>query len=285
MFDGASAALSDVDAGAVGDGGDIEITTGTLSLTDALLAASTFGQGDAGDVIIDVEGELRAVDSDILATAEQTAGGEIDITARDIRLFGDSDIRTDVANGAGKGGDISLTADTILAFDDSDILAFAQDGQGGDITLNTLAFLGENFQPNATVTNPEELDGNDRVDINASGAISGVISLPDVTFIENDLVELPERVITPDTLATSSCVARSQAQAGRFIITGSGSLPERPGEAAILPYSTGTIRPLPIEQSSDAGEALPWRRGEPIIESQGVYLLTDGRLVLSRECS
>lgn len=110
---------------------------------------------------------------------------------------------------------------------------------------------------------------NDRVDLNASGAVSGMISLPDVTFIENDLVELPELPVNPDVLAASSCVVRRQTQIGRFIITGSGSLPERPREAAILPYSNGMFRPLPSEPSSDAGESLPWRQGEPIVESQG----------------
>ena len=291
VFDGVdvdgfpAAAFSDVEAGAVGDGGNIKITAETLSLTDALLEANTNGQGNAGKVIITVTGELRAVDSNILTTAAQSSGGTIDITAQDIRLFGDSNIRTNVFSGAGEGGDITLTADTILAFDDSDILAFAQDGRGGNITLNTSAFFGENFHPDVIVTNPEELDGNDRVDLNASGAISGVISLPDVTFVENDFVELPERPVNSDTLLATSCVARSQAQPGRFIITGSGSLPERPGETPLLPYSTGTIRPLPVEASSDARDISLWQRGEAIVESQGVYPLADGRLVLSRECS
>jgi len=44
----------------------------------------------------------------------------------DIRLFGDSDIRTDVDSGADDGGYYHLTAD-LSCFDDSDILAFARD--------------------------------------------------------------------------------------------------------------------------------------------------------------
>ncbi|MCG8365048.1 MAG: hypothetical protein MJA27_17185, partial [Pseudanabaenales cyanobacterium] len=282
----ASGARSSVAPDGEGDGGDVRITAANLEVANgAQLGGNSTGFGNAGNVILHIRERLLANDGTIATNATFASGGEIIINAGDICLEGDSDIQTFVNVGEGSGGDIVITADSVIAFDDSDILAFAQDGRGGDITLNTSAFFGENFHPNATVTDPEELDGNDRVDLNASGAVSGVISLPDVTFIENDLVELPERAVNPDVLVASSCVVRSQAQTGRFIITGSDSLPERPGEVTILPYSTGTIRPLPSEQSSDAGEALPWRRGEPIVESQGVYPLTDGRLVLSRECS
>jgi large exoprotein involved in heme utilization and adhesion len=48
-----SGAFSRVAEGAVGKGGDIEITTGSLLLTNGGgLSANTFGQGDAGSVFI-----------------------------------------------------------------------------------------------------------------------------------------------------------------------------------------------------------------------------------------
>ena len=76
----------------------------------------------------------------------------------------------------------------------SDILAFAQDGRGGNVTLNTPAFFGENYQPASPGTDPATLDLNDRVDINASGAVSGIITLPDVSFIQNSLTELEQEM-------------------------------------------------------------------------------------------
>ena len=109
-----------------GTGGDINISAESLSISNgAQINAESDGQGGAGNVTINAEGALSAINGDIITAAERASGGSISITAGDIRLQGDSDIRTEVASGAGGGGDISLTADSILAFDDSDILAFS----------------------------------------------------------------------------------------------------------------------------------------------------------------
>lgn len=63
--------------------------------------------------------------------------------AGDIQLWGDSDILTNINSGEGEGGNINLTADSIVVFDDSDIFVFAEDGQGGNITLDIPAFFAE----------------------------------------------------------------------------------------------------------------------------------------------
>ncbi|NJO66482.1 MAG: S-layer family protein, partial [Leptolyngbyaceae cyanobacterium RM1_405_57] len=208
--------------------------------------------------------------------------------ASNIRLFGNSDITTRVNEGAGRGGNITVTADSVLAFDDSDILAFADDGRGGDVTLDTTAFFGENYQPAPEGTDPNTLDGNDRVDINASGAVAGVVSVPDLSFIQNSLSELPQVPIDPDELLANSCIARSD-QRGSFIVTGAGGLPSRPGTAIASPFPTGSVQPIPQERSVDASneseDEYRWQPGEPIVEPQGVYQLPNGRLVMSRECS
>ena len=309
-----SGAFSSVAEGAEGKGGGIEITTGSLSVTDgARLSSSTFGQGrggeiqlsshflsltngaridsrsfgaeNSGDITINVRGTLQADDGEISTSSTQASGGEINITAGDIGLRGDSDIRTEVASGAGGGGNIALTADSILAFDDSDILAFAQDGQGGNITLDTTAFFGSSFQPAPETTDPDTLDGNNRVDVNASGAVSGDISLPDVSFVQNSLTELSESTIDTDTLISNSCVVPSGGQRGTFIITGAGGLPVRPGDASVSPYPTGTVRSVPNEESSLPGTTRLWQKGDPIVEPTGTYRLANGKLVMSRECS
>ncbi|MDV3001599.1 MAG: hypothetical protein N5P05_003205 [Chroococcopsis gigantea SAG 12.99] len=71
--------------------------------------------------------------------------GGINIAAGNVLLENNSNIRTNVAIGTGGGGQITLTADSILAFNDSNILAFAQDGAGGNINLNTPIFFGNGF--------------------------------------------------------------------------------------------------------------------------------------------
>ena len=308
IFDGLSGATSSVNPNAKGEAGKIFINTNYLKLTDnAILSASTFGNGEGGEIILDTNRILLAENS-IIATASntkgkagniiinstdalevqknsfitssssQSAGGEIQITAGDIQLRGDSDILTNVNNGADNGGNITLTANSIIAFDDSDIFAFAADGQGGDITLKTPVYFAENFTLNSLTSNPDSLVNNSRADLNATGAVSGAISIPDVSFIQNSLNDLPNNSINTDELVANSCVSPvGDRQQGKFIITEGQSLPVRPGDGIPSKYPTGEVRNVP-EQNS-------WRSGDPIVEPQGAYRLANGKLVLSRECN
>ncbi|GAA6620142.1 beta strand repeat-containing protein [Scytonema sp. NUACC26] len=266
-----------------GDGGTITLQTNTLSLTDrSQISTSSLGTGNAGDIAIAARQSLSANNSDITTSATNSSGGEMRISAKDVRLFGDSDIRTDVASGENQGGNITITADSIIAFDDSDILAFARDGRGGDINLNTRAFFGSGYQPAQRATNPQTLDGNNRVDVNATGGIaSGKISTPDDSSIQNSLSELSENPIDTNALIANSCIARSRSKLeGKFTITGSGGLPNRPGDVFISSYTTGDIRNVTVDSRSRL-----WQKGDPIVEPSGVYRLPSGKLILSRECS
>jgi len=288
------AILSTVSETADGTRGDVTIRAGDLTLSNGSListqddrafnetnanlqqgAADNEGtEGGVGRLEIIVNDLLTLEDSDITTQANAFAGGEIIIRAGDIRLFGDSDIQTSVQSGSEGGGNITLTADSILAFSDSDILAFAADGQGGNITLNTPAFFGENFSLASLDADPSTLDGNDRVDINATGAVAGVVAVPDVSFIQNSLADLPEGILNTEALIANSCIARSEDGSSNFIVTGAEGLRDRPDSAA-TDFPTGPVQTI-LE-----GE---WRPGDPIVEPQGVYQLPDGELVLSHAC-
>ena len=279
-----SGTLSDTFFASTGQGGDINITAGKLSLTNgALVNARSFGRKKAGNIFIDVNGNLKANDGEISTRSFISEGGAINITAKNMRLFGDSKIRTDVANGTGSGGDITLTADTIVALDKSDILSFSDDGKGGDITFKTEGFFSSSqFLPASPITNRDDLnnlDENNRVDVNASGIVSGNITgIPDTTFIQDSLTELPENQIDTNALISQSCIARSDDADTTFIITGSGGFPQSPGNADISNYPTNRVRGIPKTTSRQ------WKKGDPIMEPDGVYRLADGRLALSREC-
>jgi len=269
-----------------GIGGNTKIISNSVSLSNDGNIDSSSVFSNAGNITLDVPGTLESNDSDISTISFLSAGGKITIHAGNIQLSGDSDIETNVFIGTGDGGDITLTANSILAFDDSDILAFAQDGRGGNITLNTPAYFGSNFQAASLNADPDTLDGNGRADINATGAVSGVVTLPNVSFIQNSLFELPENAIDIASLIANSCVARSTDSESTFIITGGGGLPVRPGDAAVSPYTTGTVQMIPNEApASNPAIENNWEKGDPIIEPQGVYRLPNGELVMSRECS
>jgi len=288
VTDGASVSSSTSSSNPDGVGGKLIVNaTQSLDLNNGarLLAQSNDTAAAAGSIQIST-GNLTARNGTIATSTTQSAGGVITITAGDIRLFGDSDIRSNVAFGADKGGNINLTADSILAFDDSDILAFARDGRGGDITLNTPAFFGENYRPAPKGTDPDTLENNNQVDVNASGAVSGVIIEPDVSFIQNSLTELPENQIDTDSLLASSCIVRrNQPTRGSFTIIGTGGLPQRPGDAQMSTFPTVDVETLPSDGTfSNTNPNRPWQKGDPIVEPQGVYRLPHGKLVMSREC-
>ena len=271
---------------AAGKAGDVTINTDKMAITDgAQVTANSTGTGNAGNINMNVNGTLQVNNGTISTSAERSSGGAIAISAGNIRLFGDSDITTDVFSGVGGGGNITLKADSVVAFDDSDILAFSVDGSGGNITLNTPAFLGWR-ERHSDRSNLASLEGNNRVDLNASGQLAtGTITLPDVSFLQNSLTELPENLIDTNTLLANSCISRTNRRQGSFIITGSGNLPVRPGDASTSPYPTGTVRSVPRDTNSNTLNTTPaWKQGDPIVEPQGVYRLADGQLVLSRNC-
>ncbi|PSN79967.1 hypothetical protein C8B47_08930 [filamentous cyanobacterium CCP4] len=275
-----SGAFSVFDSDEEGTGGNVELTATNLEVRDgAFLSTANLGVGDAGDIVLFIPGQILVDDGTIEANAETASGGQINVQSGRILLRNDSDIQTFINRGAGGGGNITLTADSILAFDDSDILAFAQDGQGGNIILDTPAFFGENYQPSPEGINPFSLDGNRRVDINASGAISGIITLPDVSFVENSLTSLPDTVVDTNQLIAGSCIARTNTE-GSFIVSGRGGLPNRPSSTFTAPYSTGSIRPLPATEADNA-----WQTGDPVVEPEGVFQLPDGQVVISQRCA
>ncbi|HHP7230515.1 MAG TPA: filamentous hemagglutinin N-terminal domain-containing protein [Xenococcaceae cyanobacterium] len=280
-----SAISGTVFKGSIGSGGDINIVSQNLSLTEnSEISSENQAEGNAGNINIGLSNNIRLQkvflnSSNITTAANQAAGGEINVTAEDIRLQGDSNILTNVNSGADNGGNITLTADSIIAFDDSDIFAFAADGRGGNVTLNTNVFFAENFTLNSLTANPDLLDENNRADVNATGNQPGIVSIPDVSFIQNSLTELPNNSIDTDELLANSCVVPAgDIGRGTFIITGGESLPLRPGEGRPSSYPTGEVRNVPEDNNSS------WQPGDPIIEPQGVYRLTNGKLVLSREC-
>ncbi|MBD2677114.1 MULTISPECIES: filamentous hemagglutinin N-terminal domain-containing protein [Nostoc] len=288
--DDISLSNSFIDSGVVdtatGKGGDINIQADSLFLTDnSFVNSSSTGKGNPGNISINLRNTLRSNNSTIGTASTQSSGGAINITAQDIRLRGDSDIRTNVLTGAGGGGNITLTAGTIIALEDSDILAFASDGRGGDITFNTQAFLSSPlYRPQAQTGDRAnlrtELEGNNRADINASGAIFGnIIGVPDITFIQNSITELQDNPIDSNALIANSCIARSPKQEGTFFITGVGGLPIRPGNASASNYPTGNVQNI-----SNNSATHHWEKGDSIIEPQGIYRLANGQLIMSREC-
>lgn len=265
-----------IDASTIGGtqrGGDIQIKANQISISGrGRILTGSEGNGKAGNIELNASRLLETNDGKISTSSLRTLGGNIFINAEKIRLSGSSEISAFVGNGE-SGGNIVLTARSIIALDDSDILAFALRGNGGNITLSTPAFFGFRYNRANSEANPLQTLNNGRVDINASGTLrSGTITLQDNSFIQNSLNQLPQNAIDTNTLLANTCITRNK-QNGTFFITGTGGLPTNPVDLST--YPTGTVQAV----GSD------WKRGNAIVEPQGVYQLPNGTLVLSRECS
>ncbi|MEM7063411.1 MAG: hypothetical protein AAF572_09635 [Cyanobacteria bacterium P01_B01_bin.77] len=260
-----------------GRGGDIEINSQNLELIgQAKLIALSNQQGRAGNINLNISDTLISLNGDISTISEISGGGEIIVNSLNVRLFGDSDIQSFVNSGVEGGGNITFNGDTIVALDDSDILSFSADGRGGDITFNT-AFFGEDYEPGS----PPPFDGNDRVDVNASGAINGVISIPDVSFIENSLNELSDDLVNPEAITVGSCIVRNTEAEGSFTVTGTDGLPIRPDDTAASNFPAVAIEAL----STETAQPPIWNLGDPIVEPVDAYTFENGRILLGRHCS
>ncbi|QYO64724.1 hypothetical protein [Leptolyngbya sp. 7M] len=87
---------SAVGPNSTGQGGNINLNTNSLNLDNARISARTQAQGRGGDITITARDRINASNSDIETRSESSSSGNITVTAGDIRLRGDSDIRTQV---------------------------------------------------------------------------------------------------------------------------------------------------------------------------------------------
>ncbi|MBW4592807.1 MAG: filamentous hemagglutinin N-terminal domain-containing protein [Brasilonema angustatum HA4187-MV1] len=154
-----SGIFSFVDTGARGNGGNIAISSGSFSLSDdGRLSASTFGQGNAGNVSVRASGavELAGTKTRIFSTVESTGkgnGGNININAPRVSLNNGAQI-TASSNGNGAAGDIEVLARSIRLDNGSIINADTAVGEQGNITLGARDYVllrrGSKITTNAT---------------------------------------------------------------------------------------------------------------------------------------
>jgi filamentous hemagglutinin family protein len=154
LFD-SSTASSTVELGAVGKGGNIEITTGNLAVTNtAKLGAGTFGQGDAGSVKITAAGNIlfdgikNGLSSGAFSTVEPGAvgkGGGIEITTGNLTVT-NAAVLDASTGGQGDAASIKITATGNILFDGGkdgfssaagNVVRQGAVGNGGGIEIKT----------------------------------------------------------------------------------------------------------------------------------------------------
>ncbi|MGQ9870757.1 hypothetical protein [Leptodesmis sp.] len=273
----ASGIFSTTTTNSTGVGGDINVRSHNLMLNDGgEISAQSLGTGRSGSISLALRDRLEGRNGQISTASAQVSGGAIAIQAGQTRLSGSSRITTSVFSGEGGGGDIRLAADAILLLGDTDILAFSRDGRGGNITLKTPVLYGFQYKPAPPSIDPTTLRSNGKVDINASGRLSaGIIALPDISKLQNTVVQLPAAPVDTDSLIANSCIVQRSHQ-GSLVTTGAGGIPTQPDDLASVPFSTYELAPLPVDRSSTV---------PAIGEVDGIYRLSTGEIFLGHRCN
>jgi filamentous hemagglutinin family protein len=201
---------------AVGNGGGIIITTGSLSITNgAQVNASTFGDGEAGNIqvneanFITLSGVgLNGVSSGIFTSTEQGAKG--------------------------KGGEITVNTNTLEVKDGAVVNARTlNDSDGGSVTINANTIEATNGGQVITTTRSDGKAGN--ITINAADSI--ILSGSNATFAER-LAQFGQNVVNEDSTSGLLANTRGSGKAGDLKIF-TGHLIVQDG-AQVSAYTRGT---------------------------------------------
>ncbi|OKH38050.1 hypothetical protein NIES2119_10830 [[Phormidium ambiguum] IAM M-71] len=267
-----SGAFSTVETEAIGNGGDIDITTRSLSLTNgAELSATSEGNGAAGNINLKAN-SIRLSDEAYIIADTVKGQGNITMESQSLIMRRGSNITTN-ATGKATGGNITINTDVLAALENSDISANAEDSFGGRVIINAQGIFGTKFRPDTT---PEsDITATSKLGPQFSGTVQ--INTPEVDP-NSGLVNLPENAVDVSRLVPKGCVARRK-ETGAFYITGNGGFQYRPGDGFVSPLPTGEVRSIPEGNTSNNSQL-----NERLIEAQGVYQLENGEMVLGWEC-
>jgi filamentous hemagglutinin family protein len=239
-FDGfGSGAVNVVRQGAVGKGGNIEIKTGSLAVTNgAQLIANTFGQGDAGSIKITAAGDILFSGSTASSTVERGAvgkGGNVEITTGNLAVTNAALLDAGTF-GQGDAGSIKIAAIGNILFDSSD--AFSTVGQGAvgkggnvEITTGNLAVtntaklgastLGQGDAGSIKIT----AAGNILFDGIKNGVSSGAFSTVEPGAVgKGSGIEITTRNLTVTNAAVLDASTGGQGDAGNIKITATGNI-------------------------------------------------------------
>ncbi|QDL06793.1 hypothetical protein DP113_01730 [Brasilonema octagenarum UFV-E1] len=136
-----SRVVSLVSPGTVGSGGDVSITTDSLSVSNqGRIITNTQGQGNAGNIQIQASGSVAFNGGDAISTLEPSGtgrGGNIDITALTLSVLNNAQLSAATA-GDGGAGNITVSADTVGLSGGGRLLTTTSSrAHAGDITVNT----------------------------------------------------------------------------------------------------------------------------------------------------
>jgi large exoprotein involved in heme utilization and adhesion len=232
-----------------GDGGNIEITTGEMTVRDrATVTVGAQGTGTAGDILITADNLTLLNEASITATTFSADGGNIELTISDrLSLSNNSTISTTAGErqNAGDGGNININTSFLVARENSDITANAFKGDGGNITLIAEGILG--------ITPREEITPLSDITASSEFGQEGVIEIetPE-TDPASTLTTLPEEEVNVEF---ARACASSPEQSLAFYNLGRGGFPPTPDRFLTTTEGMEWLA-LPSSESDDRAESV-----------------------------
>ncbi|MHC5821085.1 MAG: two-partner secretion domain-containing protein, partial [Nostoc sp.] len=241
---------SSVQDEAVGNGGEINITAGALSLSDsASLFVSTYGRGNAGNVFVEASGRVSLANNSFIGSsvAKQVVGsngGDINITAGSLSLTNGASLNASTS-GQGNGGSIFVQASDTVSLTNSNMLNSVDSGaagNSGDINIKAKTFSLTDGA--ALLTNILGKGNAGSVFVQASGRVS----LASGSFISSNVVGVGtggDINITADSLSLTDGAAlltatSGQGNAGNVTIKADGAVSfDGAGEISGIPVPSG----------------------------------------------
>jgi large exoprotein involved in heme utilization and adhesion len=240
-------------AGSTGNGGSVDIKSGSIEFLDNGSIAAVTQAGEGGNIALE--------------------------TTKDIILNNNSAISAEAFNQA-NGGNLTIDSRFIIAFpnSNSDILADAQQGEGGNITINAESLLGIVERPLNDVTN----DINASSEFNLDGNVQ--VNAPD-TNPTDGAAELPvNRIEEGEQVAQTCSNNQGEGVANNLLIKGKGGLPVSPTAPLNSDLITTDIESAANLDSNQAVSlanlAIATAQGK-IIPARGVVKTKDGRIILT----
>lgn len=180
---------NNVSRDATGNSGNIIIKTGSLSLTDnARLSASTFGQGNAGNISVQATGSFALSNGSTVASGVWTEavgnGGVIDIKAGSLSLTDGAQLVTSSLAQEGSAGNVSVQANDLVSLTGQDTtisstVEFAAVGNSGNINIKAGSLsLSDGAQIQTVIgAGVEGNAGNVSIDVRDTVTLAGVNSI------------------------------------------------------------------------------------------------------------
>jgi filamentous hemagglutinin family protein len=260
-----SGVFSKVDSTGLGNAGNIQITTGKLSVSNgAGVAVDNQGQGNGGNLSIQTNFLSLNNNASITATTNSGEGGNTNLQVKDLLLMRDNSLIRAGAFGDAVGGNINIDAGFIVAIpnQNNDLIARAAIGQGGNINISTQRLFGIEQRSSQPINRTNDIDA------------SAEFNLAEGFVVTNfDVVRKPENIVEPDTVVAQACDYGSNlADRNTFTITGRGGMPPSPTEmlrSSFIQVSGGAEEQRGSDAEEQRGSDAEEQRGSDAEEQRG----------------